>query len=271
MGYNNKSYIPPTFDELLEVVTKKWNEEFGTNYDIETFKGTNAYRFAYVFIQTQIKQQAAVSEIYAKLQDYFNVVNAGINAATTTNEGIVREFRNKGYVASARDNSQAQAGTLAVAVDVDVSDEQYEDKEFEILNIIKDNSVAGLYCEGTQSGDITLSNGQVKTFKFTPAEKIKTKLQLEIKRARGSEYVSDSEDLVKEKLLLNLKNLYGLGQDFAPEKYFEIARDAPYAKSLSLKYLNPKTKDKLTSDVYTAEYTDLFTFQSSDIEVVFNE
>lgn len=271
MAYNDKSYVPPTFDELLQVVVGKWNEEFRTNYDVETFKGTNAYRFAYVFIQTQIEQQAAVSEIYAKLQDYFNVVNAGISATTTTNEGIVREFKNKGYVANVRDNSSTQAGILAVAVDVDISGEQYQTKKSEIVNIIKDNSVAGLYYEGTQSGSITLSNGQVKTFRFTPAVNMVTKLQLTIKCARGSEHVRDSEDIVKEKLLLNLKNLYGLGQDFAPGKYFEISRDAVYAKSVLLKYSNSKTKDNFTSDVYTAVYTDLFTFQSSNIAVTFNE
>jgi hypothetical protein len=270
MGYANKSYTPPTFEEILEVVSKKWNEEFGTNYDIETFKGTNAYRFAYVFIQTQIEQQAAVSEIYVKLQDYFNVVNAGIRATTTTNEGIVRAFKDKGYVASVRDNGSTNAGTIAIAVDVDASDKQYGVKKVEILKIIKDNTVAGLRYDGTESGDISLSNGQKKSFRFAVARKIKTKLQLTIKRARGSELM-DGKDGIKDRLLSNLKAFYGLGQDFAPGKYFEIGRDAPTASSVLVKYANTETKNNFTSDVYSAGYTDLFTFDSLDIEVIFDE
>lgn len=271
MPYTNDAYIPPTFDELLQIVVAKWNEEFNTNFDIETFKGTNAYRFAYVFIQTQIEQQAAVAEIYEKLQVYFESINAYISDPTTTNNGIIDVFKEEGYVASVRNNTEAQAGRLAVAVDVDTSAEDYPEKKNEILALINDNSVAGLFYDGTESGEVQLTNGQVKTFKFSPSTKFETKIKVTITYARGSKYARLTDAQVKEKLLFNLATLYGQGQDFMPERYYEINRDAQYAANIELEYSNSKTGGSFTSAIDTAAYTDLFTFKADDITVVQNE
>ena len=40
MPYNDadKSFVPPTFNEILQIVVEQWNAEFGTNYDEETLK-----------------------------------------------------------------------------------------------------------------------------------------------------------------------------------------------------------------------------------------
>lgn len=271
MPYSDKTYIPPTFDELLQIVFEKWNTEFKTNFDVQTFKGTNAYRFAYVFIQTQIEQQAAVAEIYEKLQVYFESINAYISDPTTTNNGIIDAFKENGYVASVRDNTQTQAGRLAVAVDVDTTAEDYEDKKQEILTIIKDNSVGGLFYDGSESGDLQLSNGQVMPFRFSPSSKFATSITITITYARGSKYARLTDDQVKEKLLFNLAALYGQGQDFAPAKYYEINRDAPYAANIDLLYSNSKTGGSLVSTIYKSTYTDLFTFSADSITVIQNE
>jgi hypothetical protein len=303
MPFDKKSYTPPNFDDILQILIDKWNAEFKTHYTTDTFKGTNAYRFAYVFIQTQMQLQNEEATIYGKLKDYFNSVNAKMNAAITTNEGIVRAFKDKGYIANVRDNNKEQAGKLAIAVDVDINGEEYKTKKDEILNIIKDNSIAGLYTEGTQYGEISLSNNQSFTFRFTPVEKTAIKLELTIECEKEKKH-NANEEAIKDKLLLNLKDRYGLGQDFVPAKYFEIFQDAPYAQSVSLKYCtvaatagtddsssssssspsssttptstSPSTptppsnvlviKD-LTPDIYKASFCDLFTFTKENITV----
>ncbi|MDR2426817.1 MAG: hypothetical protein LBD46_06555 [Endomicrobium sp.] len=271
MAFTDNSFTPATFDELLQIVVKQWNTEFNTNYDVETFKGTNAYRFAYVFIQTQIEQQATIAEIYARLQVYFENINARINNPKTTNNGIIEAMRDKGYIGSVRENTQAQAGSLAVAVVVDTQADNYETKKSEILNIIKDNSVAGLFYDGTESGDLQLTNGQSITFAFTPSENIPTLLRITITYAKGSKYARISDDEVKEKLLFNLAALYNLGNDFMPERYFEINRDAPYAADILLEYSNSKTNNVFTSAVYTSAFTELFTFDPANIQVTQHE
>lgn len=271
MPYTDNAYIPPTFDELLQIVVEKWNIEFKTNFDVETFKGTNAYRFTYVFLQTQIQQQAAVAEIFEKLQDYFEHVNGKINNPKTTNDSIAEVLRSKGFTASVRNNTEAQSGRLAVAVVVDTSSEDYPKKKNEILVAIKNNSVAGLFYDGTERGELQLSNGQVFSFAFSPAEKIPTQIKLTITYARGTAYARLTDDEAKEKLLFNLSTLYTLGNDFTPEKYFEINRDAPYAANIELQYSNAKTGGAFTSNIYTAAFTDLFTFKTEDITVTQNE
>jgi hypothetical protein len=271
MPYIDNNYIPASFEELLQIVIEKWNSEFGTTYDQRTFEGSNAYRFAYVFIQTQLQQQAAIGEIYAKLQDYFAQINAIIKIPTTTNSGIVEAFKEKGYSAAVRDNEAAQAGRIAIAVDVDPEASDYPDKKQEILTIIKDNTAAGIYCEGAEEGAQQLSNGQVKTFRFAIVEKIPTELRITITYARGSNYARETSDEVKTKLLKNLSELYGIGQDFAPEKYFEIYRDALYSQNIELEYHNEKTAGAWLKTVYYAQYFELFTFDPAYITVYFNE
>ncbi|MDR0485939.1 MAG: hypothetical protein LBH29_04360 [Elusimicrobiota bacterium] len=271
--YQNNNYIPPTFSELLEMAVQAWNGEFGTDYDVKTFEGTNAYRFVYVFLQMQIQQQASVAEIYSKLQDYFNEINAIVQIPATTNEGLIDEFKRQGFAASVRNNTQAQAGKIAVAVDIDAQQEgdNWETKKRAILEIIKDNTMAGLYYEGTQSGDLQLSNGQVKTFRFTPAVKIPTEIKLTITYERGSHYARETGEEVKTKLLENLKNLYGIGADFTPERYYQIDKDAPYASKIKLEYKNSTTNNAFSTAIYAAAYTELFTFNAENIEVYFNE
>ncbi|MDR2708641.1 MAG: hypothetical protein LBC07_01515 [Elusimicrobiota bacterium] len=271
MPYRDNTYIPPTFEEMLEIVIAKWNSEFGTTYDLNTFQGTNAYRFAYVFIQTQLEQNAAIADIYAKLANYFENINAVIKTPTTTNSGIIDAFADKGYSVAVRDNTILQAGHIGIAVDIDPYATDYEQKKHEILTIIKDNTVAGIFCDGAQEGELQLSNGQVKTFRFEIVEKIETDLQITVTYARGSNYARETADEVKTKLLLNLKNLYGTGQDFAPEKYFEISRDAPYSQNIELEYRNEKTANQWVKTIYYSEYYELFIFEASRITVYFNE
>jgi hypothetical protein len=271
MPYRNNAYIPPTFEEILEVLIAQWNSEFGTSYDLDTFKGTNAYRFAYVFIQTQLQEHAVIGDIFAKLKDYFEDVNAVIKTPTTTNSGIIDAFADKGYSAAVRDNAISEAGHIGIAVDVDPASEDYVVRKQEILTTIKDNTVAGIYCDGDEAGELQLSNGQVKTFRFEIVEKIPTDIRITITYARGSNYARETAENVKEKLLVNLKNLYGTGQDFAPEKYFEIYRDAPYSQNIELEYRNEKTSAQWVKGVYYSQYYELFIFNSEDITVYFNE
>jgi hypothetical protein len=271
MPYNNHNYTPAAFQGILDIVIQQWNSEFGTDYDAKTFEGTNAYRFAYVFIQTLLTTEASIAEIYTKLQDYFDYINAIIKTPTTTNVGLVDLFKLEGFEASIRDNTAAQAGKVGIAINVDISKEDYPEKKLKILTLIKDNTIAGIYCDGTQEGQLQLSNGQVKTFRFTPAVKIPTQIQLNVTYARGSNYARETSEEVKEKLLLNLSVLYGLGQDFAPEKYFEINRDAPYAVNIELAYKNSKTSNSFVNTIYYSDFTELFTFDAANITVNFNE
>lgn len=268
MPFINNDYAPLSFYDILDIVISKWNEGFGTDYDRDTFEGTNAYRFAYPFIQTLLQIDAGYSEVYTKLQGFIDEINAKINNAKTTNQGIITAFADKGYTAAVRSNNVEDAGRLGISVLVDINADDYPDKKEEILKIIRDSSAAGLFYDGSESGQVQLDNEQVETFAFEPAELIPTNLRLTIKVDSGTNYAKDTTDTIKEKLLNNLSNLYGLGRNFAQEKYFEINRDAPYAANIELEYQNSKTGNQWTKGILDAEYTWLFTFSASNITVV---
>ena len=78
--------------------------------------------------------------------------------------------------------------------------------------------------------------------------------------------MADSETKIKQKLLANLKELYSLGANFEPEKYFTISRDAPYASSVALEWRGISAD--FSADIYEADFKDLLLFDENRIQVV---
>ena len=148
---------------------------------------------------------------------------------------------------------------------VDTAAENYAAQKAQILTMLKDYTVAGLYYAGTERGEVTLSNGQVFEFGFYPPTKKEASLKLDITLSKNSTILADKEDEVKDKLLANLAQLYTLGNNFEPEKYFTISRDAPYASAVKLQW---KTDGDYSSSVYQADFKDLWLFDKERIEVV---
>jgi hypothetical protein len=73
MGYANESgYTPQTIDQIMEAFRTAINTQFGTTYTTESFVGTNFYKYFYALAQRVQENEVKTSEIFAKLQDYFN-------------------------------------------------------------------------------------------------------------------------------------------------------------------------------------------------------
>lgn len=114
----DNGYIPSTVSDLMNLVRVGINTQFGTDYDSETFVGTNFYKYFYALIQRLQENEVKTSEIVLKLQQYFASTNEVITRPNTTHPGLFDYFAARGYVVSSKPPADADAGKLYVAVDV---------------------------------------------------------------------------------------------------------------------------------------------------------
>lgn len=96
------------------------NEQFDLDpaYTMETFVGTNAYKYFYALAQKLQENEVKTSEIFIKLQTYFDYINARISRPVVTNPGLIEKFAAEGYIASVKKMIEADAGKIHIAVDV---------------------------------------------------------------------------------------------------------------------------------------------------------
>jgi len=236
MGYSqDNGYIPLTIEEIIDELMGGINIQFGTSYTTESFIGTNFYKFFYVLAQKVQSNEIKLSEIFLKLQEYFDYTNEMIINPKVTPSGLIQIFADSGYAASVKPPEVGDAGKLYVCVNVDSGAPDYATKRLAICNIIKDNTAAGVVSQGAESETIVLSNGQSFDFKFNLPDIKETYLKLTLTTSRNNQVVIDTPDDIKDKLMDNIEAVYKLGKDFEPETYY-TSEDAPYAADILLEY-----------------------------------
>ncbi len=262
------NYVPETFNDLMIRFMQGVNSQFGTNYTQESFVGTGWYKFFYPIAQNILTVENLFAQTYAKLQDYIRTTNETIAIPKTPREGLIKTFADRGFLISIEPQTLANAGVLGVCVEVDPTADDFADTKQTILDILRDYTVAGLAYHGAHTGTSRLSNGQDFSFAFDTPTRKATHLQLTVTLSQNTTIVADSEATVKEKLLANLAALYKLGNNFEPEKYFTISRDAPYASKITLAYSFSGEEGTYETEVYQADYKELLQFAAERIEVV---
>ena len=257
-------YLPNTVGALMELVRVGVNEQFGTTYDAETFLGTNFYKYFYALIQRLQENEVKTSEIFLRMQQYFDVTNEKITRPNTTHPGLVDYLDAAGYQASTKKPIDADAGKLYVCVNVDGSDPDYAATKLAINTLIKDCAVAGVITQGDQVSTITLPNLQSFDFKFKLPTLTPIDLKLTITLSNNNQFTILSDVEVTALLFANINARYTLGLDFEPQRYFSII-DAPWASDVLLEY---DDGGGFVSTVFAAAYDDLLTFAIGDITVV---
>lgn len=122
MGYARDSgYVPTSIDTIMGYIMAAINTQFELSpaYTMETFVGTNAYKYFYALAQKYQENEVKTSEIFTKLQAYFDLINARISRPVVTNPGIVEKLGLEGYVASVKPMIEADAGKINICIDVD--------------------------------------------------------------------------------------------------------------------------------------------------------
>lgn len=120
MGFSQENgYTPTTIEAIMQAIMNGINAQFGQDYTVETFIGTNFYKYAYAIAQRIQANEVKTSEVFLKLQQYFEVTNERIVRPKATAPGILETLEDAGYVGSVKPPEVGDAGKIFIAVDVD--------------------------------------------------------------------------------------------------------------------------------------------------------
>lgn len=261
----DEGYIPVTIEQMMLSVMENINTQFGTSYTAETFLGTNFYKYFYALMQRVQESEVKTSEIFLRMQEYFNITNELIQRPNTTAPGIIDFFGAAGYLVSVQAPQDSNPGEVSICVDVDDTDPDYEDViKPTLCDLVKQCVVAGVVSQGTETESITLSNGQAFDFSFFLPTKIPITLQLTIVISENNEHTILPDNEIAQILFDNINARYRLGLNFEPQTYFSVV-DAPWAASILLEY---DIGGGLISTVADLDFDELYTFEIGDITIV---
>ncbi len=267
MGYANlNGYVPSTIETIINSIMEGLNEQFGTDYTAETFTGTDFYKYSYAIAQRIQENEVRTGEIFAKLQDYFNTTNEEISVPEVTPNGVIAAFAEIDYVVSVKPMIDADAGKIYICVDVDDDADDFDDQKLLICQKIRELNVAGVVSQGSESENLSLTNGQLFDFKFVLPDITEVLLKLTVTLSRNNQGVIDSPEDQKLRLLANIAAEYALGKDFEPERYFDV-EDAPWASDILLEY-SVDAGMNWSTDVYEADYDELFSILLENVELI---
>jgi hypothetical protein len=267
MGFASESgYTPSSIETIMLYIMDGVNTEFGTAYTEETFIGTNFYKFFYAMAQRLQENEVKASEIFAYLQQYFNITNERIQRPVATSPGLIEALADADWTASIKPMIEADAGEVNICVDVDETDDDYADLKLEIATIIKDSVAAGVVSMGTETEAIVLSNGQSFDFKFHLPNRIETYLKLTLTLSENNQVVISTPEDVKLLLLANIAEKYSLGKNFEPQRYFTTA-DAPWAAEVLLEWSINAGVDWFDTTI-DVDFDDLYEIDLANVTLV---
>jgi hypothetical protein len=267
MGFSKENgYTPVPIDQMMVIVMGLINEQFGTAYTIETFVGTNEYKYFYALMQRLQENEVKTSEIFLKVQSYFRITNETLARPNTTVQGLIDYCATMDFDISVKPPIEAEAGELRVAVNLDDAALDFADKKIEFANILKTCVPAGVVTIGDETETVILSNAQSFDFNFNLATTIPILLKVTLVQSDNNLFTVLNPEEIAALLFENVNARYHFGLNFEPQRYFSVV-DAPWAESVLLQY-SVDAGGNWLSAVATLAYDDLYTFGLADITVV---
>ena len=269
MSYTlNNGYAPRDYETILSECVKVVNAEFGTKYTMQSFVGTNLWKYLYTTIQGLMTCENNIAELGVKLQDYIRTKNEELIIHRSSNDGIMQAIKDElGLVSSIKPTkSEADAGEIYLAVDVDKEGSDYADKKQQILNVLHKYMTAGLNYNGTERGTVKASNGQVFDYAFELPVKKKLKMKIEVKVSDNTNLFVETTNRIKEKFLKNFASLYKMGFDFEPQQFLNISRDLPFASEIKVQ-ASIDNGSSYKTNIIQSDYKTKYTISDADIDV----
>ena len=260
----DEGYLPTSINAMMSLVMANVNTQFATSYTEETFLGTNFYKYFYALIQRLQENEVKTSEIFLRMQEYFNITNEKIQRPNTTHPGIYDYFEAEGYFVSTKPPADVDAGKVYICVNVDETADDYATEKLAICNIVKQCVVAGVISQGTESESITLANNQAMDFKFNLPDRIPITLKLTTTLSDNNLFTIATPEVQRQRLYDNIVASYRLGKNFEPQRYFSVI-DAPWASSVLLEW---DDGSGFVDDIFEADYDQVLTFELADITLV---
>ncbi len=273
MGFaSDTGYTPTSIDTIMLSIMTNINTQFSKTYTMDTFLGTNLYKYFYALAQKLQENEVKTSEVFLNLQQYFRITNERISRPVVTNPGIVEVLERNGYLASVKMPIDGDAGKIFICVDKKVDSGDWEDSagyavdSLAVATIIKDSTVGGCVTQGGEVNTIALSNSQNFDFKYALPNRIPIDLRLTLTLSENNTVSIAEPDDVKALLLANVNARYRLGKDFEPQRYFSVL-DAPWAAIVLLEW-STDSGANYYSTVFDANFDDIYEVDLSRTHLV---
>lgn len=145
-------FVPRTFDELLASMVANINAQYGTNYDVNTIKGTNMYKYFYAGAQIIMEAEQQVSDLSGHYQNYIASTNQKILQPRGTVDGFINFIKSDGVLNTEGSfepiDSEDKAGKIKFACLLDVNDPEYTNKKNKLIEYFHKYLSVGLYYFG---------------------------------------------------------------------------------------------------------------------------
>lgn len=234
MAWNTNGYTPDDFNTVI----KSYYDSFISQPEFETvstsrFEGSAEYAVFYGSAQIDMAIQSIYAETFQKVMTYLSTINLKIQSPTTVPDAISESIKNNlGFDSKCKPMTEENRGTSHIAIDY----EESPDANLAIANLLKKHIVDGVITVGSIKQDVVFSNGSIGTYSWVSSANSEVLFKLTVTVSRNSSFAVDTAGNIIAKFNDNFSELYSMGLDLEPERYYEIERDAQYASDILTEY-----------------------------------
>lgn len=238
-------YTKQTFNELLATLTQAVNEQFGTNYTVDSIVGSNHFKSFYGGLQLVMESENKINDLQVKVVDYIRTINESISAPISSVDGTIKYFKdNLGLNVSLRPITDVSlAGQPAIAVDIDPSASDFNSRKQQIFDALRISQTEGLYWYNPSTeaktneyrGESSALNGQAFPYAFFTPVAFPMYVKITITRSRDNLAYQLNTAQIEQLFRTNFASRYSLGRDFEGERYLSIC-DVPSAADVKVEW-----------------------------------
>lgn len=238
-------YTKQTFNELLATLTQAVNEQFGTNYTVDSIVGSNHFKSFYGGLQLVMESENKINDLQVKVVDYIRTINESISAPISSVDGTIKYFKdNLGLDVSLRPITDVSlAGQPAIAVDIDPSASDFNSRKQQIFDALRISQTEGLYWYNPSTeaktneyrGESSALNGQAFPYAFFTPVAFPMYVKITITRSRDNLAYQLNTAQIERLFRTNFALRYSLGRDFEGERYLSIC-DVPSAADVKVEW-----------------------------------
>lgn len=238
-------YTKQTFNELLATLTQAVNEQFGTNYTVDSIVGSNHFKSFYGGLQLVMESENKINDLQVKVVDYIRTINETISAPISSVDGTIKYFKdNLGLDVSLRPITDVSlAGQPAIAVDIDPSASDFNSRKQQIFDALRISQTEGLYWYNPSTeaktneyrGESSALNGQAFPYAFFTPVAFPMYVKITITRSRDNLAYQLNTAQIEQLFRTNFASRYSLGRDFEGERYLSIC-DVPSAADVKVEW-----------------------------------
>lgn len=221
-----------SFDDILQILTDAINQQFNTDYTVDTIVGSNHFKFFYGGLQLRMECDNKIAELGNKIVDYIRTTNESIAQPVSSPDGTIRYFKeNLGLTVSLKPiTDPTDAGKPAVCVDIDPTETTFESVKQQIFDALRLTQTEGLYwfnpstspSDREYRGESSALNGQALPYCFFVPEESTMDVKITVTRSRESLAYQLNTAQIEELFVKNFNAQYSLGKDFEGSVYLNV-------------------------------------------------